>query len=351
MMDRNNKTLQLVSDTINIVRFPMAILVVFVHTCSTRIDLTDTSNFVYQLTRVFFSAILAQVAVPTFFLISGYLFYQHLERWNWQIYYEKLKRRVFSLFVPYVIWNTLYIIFALSGAIYSVVFKGTSYSVLTDWIQTQGLLHLYWDGVYLVPLWFVRDLMVIVLFAAVIYGYVKYLRILSVILSIAIYFFCDFIPYSFVFFIIGSYFCLFREKVNYIFNSRIRLIVILGYLTILLLNTYGMYANCDFLAVIQKCNVLIGVFAVMSIGYEIKMRRTVPGRFWIESSFFVFVFHYFLCHDISRIVRYMIGTNSQLQLIMVYFFSIIIVVCSCIITYMMFYKYMPKVLKVLVGGR
>ena len=350
-MGNNTNDLHSVSETINIVRLPLAILVVFIHTCSTHIDLADTSHIIYQFIRAFFSSVLSQVAVPTFFLISGYLFLKKLERWNWQIYCEKLKRRVCSLFVPYVIWNTLYIIFALSGAIYSVVFKGVSYTVLTNWIQSQGLFHLYWDQVYLVPLWFIRDLMVVILFAAVIYGFVKWLRSLSILLSIAIYFFCDFIPYSFVFFAIGSYFCLFPQKMDYLFNRRIRLIVILGFMATLLINTYGMYANYKLLEIIQKCNVLIGVFAVMSIGYEIKMRRTVPGRFWIESSFFVFVFHYFLCHDVSRIVRHMIGTNSQLQLIMVYFFSIIIVVCSCIITYMLFYKYMPKVLKVLVGGR
>jgi hypothetical protein len=351
MRNNNTNDLHLLSETVNMVRFPMAVLVVFIHTCSTHIDLTDISHIIYQLIRAFFSSVLGQVAVPTFFLISGYLFYQNLDKWNWQIYFEKLKRRICSLFVPYIIWNTLYIFFALTGAIYSVVFKGTSYTVLTDWIKTQGLFHLYWDGIYLVPLWFVRDLMMIVLFAAVIYVYVRYLRIFSILLSIVLYFFCDFIPYSFVFFIIGSYFSLFREKVNYLFNSRIRLIVILVFMNTLLLNIYCMYVNSEILEVFQKCNVLIGVFAVMSIGYEMKMRWTVPSRFWIESSFFVFVFHYFMCHDVSRIVRYMIGTNSQIQLIMVYFLSNFIVVCSCIITYMLFNKFMPKVLKVLVGGR
>ena len=62
-------------------RFPLSILVVFVHSYGPDIDIAQlhangfTGAAFYDYVRIFFSVVIARSAVPIFFIISGYLFY------------------------------------------------------------------------------------------------------------------------------------------------------------------------------------------------------------------------------------------------------------------------------------
>lgn len=62
-------------------RFPLAILVVFVHCFGADIDVSElhasglTGLAVYDYIRLFFSVVIARSAVPIFFIISGYLLF------------------------------------------------------------------------------------------------------------------------------------------------------------------------------------------------------------------------------------------------------------------------------------
>ena len=60
----------------------------------------------------FFVERIACLAVPGFFMCSGYLFYRNL---TWGNIPEKLKRRVYSLVIPFLIWNVLYYLLHLTA--------------------------------------------------------------------------------------------------------------------------------------------------------------------------------------------------------------------------------------------
>lgn len=74
------------SALINFVRFPLAFMVVMLHSYVavygfhiSQVDYTSLSGAdVYSLVGITFSHVLTQVAVPLFFFISGYLFYNGL---------------------------------------------------------------------------------------------------------------------------------------------------------------------------------------------------------------------------------------------------------------------------------
>ena len=85
------------SKVIDWLRFPMAAVVVLNHTGS----LGGASPYpVYSTLCIIFPEAICRLAVPLFFLISGYLFFNGLEKWNKGLYLTKLKRRAKSLLVP-----------------------------------------------------------------------------------------------------------------------------------------------------------------------------------------------------------------------------------------------------------
>lgn len=104
---------------------------------------------------------LCWVAIPTFFLISGYLLFQQFSLKKWP---DKLWRRVKRLSVPYVVWNMTFVLFYLS---LSCLVPRLGKRVAMFGLDTLGgaiskILSLTVapiDG----PLWFIRVLFLLVL--------------------------------------------------------------------------------------------------------------------------------------------------------------------------------------------
>lgn len=108
------------SRTIERLRFPMTVLVLFIHVLPFAasqggIEYTFPFNtdswshrFIY-----FFNWIFPRVAVPMFCIISGYLFFQGLNTVDCfkEKYKLKLKSRVKTLLIPYLLWNIIYLKF------------------------------------------------------------------------------------------------------------------------------------------------------------------------------------------------------------------------------------------------
>ena len=167
------------SSRIEILRFPLMIGVVLVHNYDTAIPLaqgslgvTHTSDWV-DFIMLFVSEGVARVAVPLFFAVSGYLFFQG--GWSWEKHAGKLKRRIYTLLIPFVFWNLLTLaIFAVVQSIpqTKVFFAGTvwppvrSFSFM-DYLNALSGLTVTFPIAF--QFWFLRDLMALILLAPVIY--------------------------------------------------------------------------------------------------------------------------------------------------------------------------------------
>lgn len=81
------------------IRFPMALLVVMIH-CK----LNPTDEWIRGVNHIFGGGI-SHVAVPVFFFLSGFLFLRGCD--GWQQYGVKLKKRVRSVVIPYVVFNLI----------------------------------------------------------------------------------------------------------------------------------------------------------------------------------------------------------------------------------------------------
>ncbi len=198
------------SEVINLVRFPLAFMVVILHSYVavngfhiSRVDYTHlTGTDWYSLVGVTFSHVLTQVAVPIFFFISGYLFYVGMQEWQWAKYADKLKRRFKTLLVPYLSWNTVQALIIVSVMVLAYILFGKSLDRIENWFhEIGGLTGIYWSNhatsvikqnvigcsvlktyPLLIPMWFIRDLMVTVLLSPVIWWLLKRIPFLTLIL-------------------------------------------------------------------------------------------------------------------------------------------------------------------------
>ena len=183
---------QLTSRTINWLRVALVILVLFVHVHPDHnpywLTLDNLSG--QPLGWVIFSVIgtlinkFAFIAVPLFFAISGYLFFQKLDSWSWSVWEQKIRSRVRTLLIPFLIFNvicaaSLLCISLKSGDGWTLagayegrapfvgwLWNGVSYCQgWKNWLGMDMQLYYPLD----VPLWFVRDLMVMFVLSPAIY--------------------------------------------------------------------------------------------------------------------------------------------------------------------------------------
>ena len=86
----DNEALQ--SQAIDLLRFPLAIAVIFIH-MNPAVTPILTAEFpllsghgILNIIQIALSRVLSSVAVPCFFLISGFLFFNNFREWNWDRY-------------------------------------------------------------------------------------------------------------------------------------------------------------------------------------------------------------------------------------------------------------------------
>lgn len=154
-MEKESDYVLLQSQTIDWLRFPLAVAVVFIHSFGYPLTYTlpalNIHSFsgmdVYNVIRICFSHVAAHVAVPTFFLISGFLFFvgkvNEIEKLAW--WKRKFRSRLNTLVFPYFLWNLIAILCTVSMMIGSFFLKGKPLSRIFDYFEENRWLHLFWD--------------------------------------------------------------------------------------------------------------------------------------------------------------------------------------------------------------
>lgn len=156
-----------------IVQFILSLFVFFIHFRVFSIFLSD------GLVRSIFKPLqtLTHVAVPLFFIISGALFYHN---YTLSSTIQKWKSRFWGLCVPYLIWNTLWLVLALLG--YYTPLGGLLGGVKTafswDAVLSGIFLHRFFE-----PFWFILQLIVLTAACPIIYLFLrnKWIGLLSIV--------------------------------------------------------------------------------------------------------------------------------------------------------------------------
>ena len=262
-------------DVINALRLPLIVLVTYAHSYGGVMEgysVLGSGWDSYEVLKIMVSQTLVKVAMPTFFVMSGYLFFANVEQFNKKIYWQKILRRIKTLLIPYIVWNLLM----------AVKLKTFCLSI-------------FWEPANM-PLWFLRDLIIVSLLTPIIYIGVKKINYWIFILLIPIYLTGIWAiqpgpnPYAICFFTLGAYLsiqkinlvkvCLKMEKVAYLLTVFLALAMVLAYPTI----TYSL---------LLLCFRVVSIVAVFCLAYRIlsQTNKRIPQTA-CDASYFVYLVHY-----------------------------------------------------------
>lgn len=170
------------------VRFPLIYLVLIIHVLPPDLKVLEwkfTDMNLYTWISEGISHNYGRMAVPTFFVISGYFFFFKLKDWTFDFYSNQLRKRVKTLLVPFLLWNTLLMGVTLA-VFYSLEFLGIQHNNTLEIFDEYNFFELQWMPIDL-PLWYVRDLMCMALLSPVFYFFFRYLRMIGVLLITLFY--------------------------------------------------------------------------------------------------------------------------------------------------------------------
>lgn len=161
--------------------------------------------------------LLTDVAVPTFFCISSFLYFQNWQN-TWTFYTKKIRSRIRSLLIPYIAYNCIYYIIYL---IKIFVFKlPVSKDIpLSPWDAFICIINSVPDG----PLWFIKALMLFVLIAPIFAWIVKIHKssiIFLTAIGIVIAQYSDYATFLYWIpcFSLGCFFALYQKEITFWYN-------------------------------------------------------------------------------------------------------------------------------------
>ena len=363
MKEKSNCNNIILSTNITSIKFFLTIAVVFIHSYS----LVESDNNFLNSIKLFFSFIIPRVAVPMFYLYAGYLFFKG-EKFSYTNYCNKIKKRIFSLGVPYILWGTIAFIMACfteKNLFYNLnSIQSVIISILWSY-PNEAFSQLQWIGYEIpiftpinTPLWFIRDLLLLCLISPIIYLIIKrkVIGLWSLILLSLIFLFVNTeqLPLlgidNLYFFMIGSYIS--YHKIH-LFNIRIKTII--GILVVISsLSAYKFY-NFENLSVISRhIYILVGIIFLIQITNEIKLPIKIGQK--NISNLPVILFFIYCSHII--IIRFFVKITYRLCLflpeplkIILYFISPLVVCIICFILFRIMDTYTPNFLRILTGNR
>jgi surface polysaccharide O-acyltransferase-like enzyme len=347
------------SKRINSLRFLLIVFVVFIHNNPTEINFSNGTeiyvvpayvNIIIEL----ISNIIARVAVPLFFLISGYLLYAKGEN-----FLTVLKKKSRTILLPYITWNVLAVFFFFVAQSFEVTKPYFANNIIRnflpiDWIDVffgkfTAVREYQYPLVY--QFWFLRDLFILNL------------------LFIGIKKLIDRIPFG-TFFL---FFILWVSGINIrIVSTEALLFFSFGYyivkysldyktfdgiknydiIAIYLITITGELFFKDKLPIIHKINIIIGSLLFIKLTLYFVSNEKIYNKLVLleKYAFFVYAVHGILLAITTKLSAKIIPMHGWWLLLQYFGVSIIVIIVSVIMG-MILRKLFPNIYGILTGGR
>lgn len=329
--------------------FLLSIFVIILHATNTKIyPLMDNMG----LTGLFFYwfqeyiAVLGCIAVPSFFIVSGYLFYR-----NFSIskVWTKYKSRTFSLLIPYIIWN--FISFLFFSIITNLPAIGGKMSMDKVIFNLDNMMDAIISGKYNI-LWFVKTLIIFTILSPVIYLLMKkkFVGITSLVVIILLNFVIPQDEFGLIY-CMGYY--LFGALIGIHYSNLLsiksnKMVSLISFITLLVLCFIGMITNIIYFIPLRFL-LLLTLSILGWISFDL---LTYPSEnyWWIKISFFIYCSHSLILESIEKIWLIIFGKTLS-GAISCYIFAPTFTIIIIIITAFLLKKYFNKFWILLTGAR
>ena len=372
----NNPGKSLRSRALDLLRFPLAVVIVISHTIgfpglmaylNNNIDYSAMTavQWMDRTVACFFTG----YSVPIYFLIAGYVFFLNINLTP-EVYAKKMKNRFRSLFIPYMAWNALALIILLIFT-YMAIRRGFN-PQLPDF-SFSAILETFWNRAYGVfpdhsiieanpqdlPLWFVKVLMLTAATSPV-WGWLNrhtrgwWLLVLGGTWLLVEH---EFDPNLWqwitgvFFFSAGGWLSMNGKDMIEVFRKfrlpSFILFPVICTICLLIKNEWP-----DIYYFMKRCNVIIAaIFAYNAAAILITRFNVVSNRFLTSSAFFIYAGHYLVHSSIvvllGKVWVPVDGTGAVVFLTAVMLLTLALLLA----TYWLMRRYTPRLLGIFTGGR
>ncbi len=181
----------------------LIIMVLYIHSYYLEGERYTVSLFVQ---RFFSGNVVCGIANILFFLLSGILFFYGVKQAK--DCFPKIRRRIRSLLIPYLIWNCIFVLWYALLKIIPGVSGFVNSNIFSNFDTFWHSLFFLWFKPASFPLWFLRDLICLVVLSPLIYVVLKHTKFWFIL----IYFIIGFwLPPVGLYFILGAGISLFYD--------------------------------------------------------------------------------------------------------------------------------------------
>lgn len=365
------------SQTLDLLRFPLAVVVLMIHMFSSEglqlrgQQLLFTDYPIVTEVNHWIDGFLRGQSVPIYYFISGFVFFIGAEMTR-KTYLHKFRNRVKSLVIPYFIWNL--IAFAL--------FILISFNPLFSNFTANRPFHFSWSGLFSgfwayngelsnmplkqedmlypfdIPLWFVRDLIIVVACTPLLHYLIKHFKLyfvtlLGIIWFAAPYFHIKTLGFesAFFFFCWGAYMSINRRDMLKEFGRYFKVSVV-GYVLLGVLHVAASHYWPEAALTVKQLNVLVGLlFAYNFASWLLKRSICRVNSFLASASFFVYVSHMLVGSRMLKLLFIAFSPTSDWAILQVYIMSVVLTVLLLLGSFYLMRRYTFRLLKVVTGRK
>lgn len=327
---------KILSDKIKTISFLCTAMVVFRHGLNLKAFGLESYESSYVSIIEHGISKITEVAVPYFFIVSGYFFFRYSYYRSGE-YVTMLKKKIRTLFIPFIFWNIVGLFPLLLT--HQFIFEDNPLQYVLQ------LLNSNWNGV----LWYVRDIMTMMVIAPL-YTWIFIVNNRWIYIILFILLFINWWPVEcswlssegILFFFTGGI----LQKNSKILNREIPIIVLSGLGIIWIISCFCF----PFYWPIHRYNTLLGLIVVWQLFRYIPQYLSVWMLNTSVYSFFIYVIHIFIIKSMKLGVATFFPKN-EIAALLSYIILPLLTISITLYIGKGLNKYSPKVFNIIMGGR